>query len=263
VTQLPPEPPGEPPATPASPPSSPGGPPPYAPPPSPGFPGSTDASERIRIAWQRRAETDYVFDFWTAFGWTILTCGIYGFYVLYQLVRRARDHNARRLELLDAATTYAWERADARGLTGELRPAFDRISQNMSVLRSYTNEFRDPAVWLLLDIVASVVGLGGVVHVVAYCLLDGDLIRHDRAEGAIEAELSEIFGRLGAAVPPPDPARVKEKHNYVGRNIATIVTCGIYGLWWTYDVMTDWNKHFEHNWRWEDALAGSVQQLAA
>ena len=41
----------------------------------------------------------------------------------------------------------------------------------------------------------------------------------------------------------------------------TLVTCGIYGLWWLYDVMVDWNRHFEHNWRWEDGLAASVQSL--
>jgi hypothetical protein len=34
------------------------------------------SADRVRMAWQRRHETDYVFDFWTAFGWTILTCGI-------------------------------------------------------------------------------------------------------------------------------------------------------------------------------------------
>ncbi len=70
----------------------------------------------MRAAWQRRNETDYIFDFWTALGWTILTCGIYGFYVLYQLVRRSRDHNLRRIEMLDAATGFAWERAGQSGM---------------------------------------------------------------------------------------------------------------------------------------------------
>jgi hypothetical protein len=61
------------------------------------------------MACQRRSETDYLFNFWTAFGWTILTLGFFWFYVVYQLVRRMRDHNARRLELFDAALTVAWE----------------------------------------------------------------------------------------------------------------------------------------------------------
>ena len=51
---------------------------------------------RLAEFLQRRAETDYIFHYWSALGWTVLTLGIYSFYVFYQLVRRMRDHNARR-----------------------------------------------------------------------------------------------------------------------------------------------------------------------
>ena len=97
VTQLPPdEPPDEPPATPPAA-ESPGPPPPPLPPPPPANeppsgwvpaattppppppylapppPPAPPASDRVRMAWQRRHESDYIFDFWTALGWTILT----------------------------------------------------------------------------------------------------------------------------------------------------------------------------------------------
>ena len=104
--------------------------------------------------------------------------------------------------------------------------------------------------------------LAGIVHIMLYILLDGDLVTHDRAEGAIEHELSVIYTRLGAAVAEPDPSRMKAKHNYVGRIVATILTCGIYALFWQYNVMTEANVHFEHNWRWEDSLAASVERLS-
>jgi hypothetical protein len=99
--------------------------------------------------------------------------------------------------------------------------------------------------------------------VIIYILLDGDLITHDHAEGAIETELSQIFTRLGAPVARPDPTRLKQPHNYIARVVVSVVTCGIYGIWWLYDVMTDTNRHFHENWRWEDDLAQSVQQLLA
>ena len=243
--------------------------PPYAAPPAlrrrtPRRHPGTPAGSR-RAAWQRRNETDYIFDFWTAFGWTILTCGIYGLYVTYQLVRRSRDHNLRRIELLDAATTLAWEQAQSKALADELRPGFERIASQMAVLRAKAGEFRDPTMWLVIGIAAAVLtGIGGlVVHIIVYILLDGDLVAHDHAEGAIENELSAIYTRLGAPVAAPEPARLKAPHNYVGRIIATILTCGIYGLWWEYDVMVEGNRHFEENWRWEDDLAQSVQQLIA
>ena len=86
-----------------------------------------------------------------------------------------------------------------------------------------------------------------------------DLVTHDHAEGAIEAELSQVYAELGTPLTPPDPGRLKGRHNYVGRIIATIASCGIYGLWWLYDLMVEGNRHFEHNWRWEDSLAAAVQ----
>ena len=201
----------------------------------------------------RRPQTDYVFSFWTALGWTLLTCGFYGFYVLYQLVRRSRDHNQRRLELLEGANALAWERAHAQGLSEELRPNFERIAAHLAVLGQMTRDFRDPAIWTLISVVAS-----GVAHVVAFILLDGDLIKHDRAEGAIEAELTAIYARLDTPLPEPDPRRVKGPHNYAGRVIAAILTFGIYLLWWHRDMMVELNDHFSHNWPWEDALGATL-----
>src|ERR1700745_2060114 len=68
----------------------------------PGPPPSS-AAVRVRLAAQRRGESDYIFSYWSALGWTILPLGLYSLYVFYQLVRRMRDHNARRLQLLDWA----------------------------------------------------------------------------------------------------------------------------------------------------------------
>src|SRR5690349_23719572 len=118
----------------------------------PSFPPApaADPVERARHAYLRRSETDYIFDFWSAFGWTLLTCGIYLIYVVYQLVRRSRDHNLRRLELLDAANAIAWERAVAQGRADELRPSFERVAGHLDGLRRHTHEFRDPVVWMVL-----------------------------------------------------------------------------------------------------------------
>lgn len=210
--------------------------------------------EQARLAYSRRAETDYRFDFWTAFGWTLLTCGIYGIYVVYQLVRRSRDHNVRRLQLLEAANAVAWERAQQQGLADELRPRFEQVAASLEPLRRLTTEFRDPTVWLILAILAR-----GIVELVVLVLLDGDLVRHDRAERAVEAELAAIYDRLGTPLAPPSPEPLHSEQNYVGRIVASIVTCGIYTFFWLYDEMEDGNRHFHANWVWEDSLAAAIQ----
>jgi hypothetical protein len=213
----------------------------------PPVPAAASPVDRIQRAYADRAQSDYVFSFWTALGWTILTCGIYGFYVTYQIVRRSRDHNRRRLELLDAATAAAWDRAQASGKAEELRPQFESMGTHLGVLRQMTTNFRDPIVWTVLRL------LGTIVDIILFILLDGDLVKHDSAERAAESELAGIYSALGAdlAVARGEP---HQANNYVARVIVTIVTVGIYFLWWTYNIMDDLNRHFEENWAWEDSL---------
>jgi hypothetical protein len=216
---------------------------------------------RVRAAYDRRAHADYVF---TGPGLniflTIITCGIFGFYLFYQLMRRDRDHNQRRLELLDAANAYAWEQATNRGLADELRPAFERVAGSLGTLQRLTREFRDPTIWVVIDIVGGSVNLiyPGIAEIVGFVFIDQDLDAHDRAEVAIEADLAQIYGRLGPTLPSPDPARVKGKHNYGGRIAASVITCGIYLFWWLHDMQVEGNRHLEGNWPFEDALVAAV-----
>src|ERR1700748_321677 len=153
----------------------------------PGPPPSS-AAARVRLAAQRRGESDYIFSYWSALGWTILTLGIYGLYVFYQLVRRMRDHNARRLELLDAAATFGWEQAGQQGRDEELAPGFPRAAGHLAVLRRMTSDFREPVIWLMLAIVAS-----GITQIVAFVLLDQDLVKHDQAEAGARHGASGVF----------------------------------------------------------------------
>ncbi len=235
--------------------------PPAPPPPAPpafvsaGPPPASNA-DLLHLAWQRRGETDYIFDYWTALGWTVLTLGVYSFYVFYQLVRRMRDHNVRRLELLTAALGVGWEEAGRRGLQEELTPSFQRANGHVEALRRMTTDFREPAIWLILAIVAR-----GIAEVIAFVLLDQDLVKHDQAEVGIEFELSVIYGRFGAAVPAPDQTRVKGHDNYVGRILASIFSLGVYLFWWYYNQMDVPNRHFHTNWTQEDALVAAVQGL--
>ena len=237
--------------------------------------------ERLHTAYERRHETDYIANFWTALGWGVLTVGIFYFYMYYRLIRRMRDHNARRLDLLDAANAYAWEVAGQRGLQEELRPHFERAAGGVDDLRLLGTKLKDPFLWLVLYFAAfwftsarispaplvsvslSGIGIvwGMIVIFLVYCGLDGDLIKHDLAEGGVEAELAIIYARLGQPIPQPDPARIKGKQNYVARIIVSIVTVGIYLLWWTYNMMSEPNRHFEINWAWEDSLADAAQAL--
>ena len=178
---------------------------------------------------------------------------------MYQLIRRDRDHNRRRLELLDAATAAAWDRANSEGRGDELRGRFESMGVHLGVLRNMTTDFRDPTIWTVIWAVASFfTGIGGlIVHLILYYFLDADLVKHDAAERAAETELAGIYGALGANVAPPT-GPPKQPHNYAGRIVATIFSIGIYAVWWLYNIMTEGNQHFEENWVWEDSLRAAL-----
>jgi hypothetical protein len=218
---------------------------------------------RLQMARNDRARSDYVFSGpGLNIFLTIITCGIFGFFLFYQLMRRDKEHNERRLEFLDAANAYAWEQANSRGLADALRPAFERVAAALEPLRRMTHDFRDPTVWLILDILVGglrFAGLGaGIGEIIGFILIDMDLDTHDRAEGSAEAELASIYARLGISLPAPDPGRVKGRHNYVARVIVSILTCGVYTLWWLYDMQVEGNRHVEGNWAFEDALVAAI-----
>jgi hypothetical protein len=231
----------------------PGDSPPPGPPPAP-TPESLPPLDRVRRAAGERASTDYVF---TNAAWNVvlglLTCGIYLLVLLYQLMKRDRDHNRRRLDLLNAMNDDAWARAYAAGAADELRPLFDENATALASLRNLTMEFRDPALWVVISIFAST-----LAEIVGYIFIDMDLDRHDRAEVTLETNLATIYARLGIAIPTADPARVKGKQDYPGRIVASIFTCGIYVLWWTYDMQVEGNRHLAENAAWEDVVIGAL-----
>jgi len=215
------------------------------------------AAERLRLAWQRRHETDDVLEFRSACGWFVLTAGLYGFAVLHRLLRRACAHNRRRVELLDAATAFAWEQARARGLNEELRPHFERIADRLRALNELNAEFRDPALWVVLA-VASL----GVALLPAWASIDGDLARHEDVERAIEVDLAVIYSRMGAYLAPP--ASSSRRRHRTGRRVAaTFATAGVYAIWWVRDLMCEGNAHFRENWRFEDDLANASRTMGA
>jgi len=60
---------------------------------------------------------------------------------------------------------------------------------------------------------------GGIAQYVAWILIDADLVRHDEAERAIEADLAAIFTRLGRLITAPEAAPLKGRHHAVGRSL--------------------------------------------
>src|SRR5215472_5221875 len=111
-----------------------------------------------------------------------------------------------------------------------------------------TGDVRDPVIWLLLAIVAR-----GIAEIVAFGLLDQDLLRHGQAEAGGH-EPAVIYGRPGRPVPFPDPGQVKRPDNDAAPILAAIVTLGSCLSWWYHTQRDQPNTHVASTWAHHDHL---------
>jgi len=118
----------------------------------PGPPAS--AAERVRLAAQRRGESDYIFSYWTALGWTVLTSGS----TAITSCTSSSGACATTTHAVSNCSTRPQRRPGSRpggrAYKPELMPSFQRIAGQLAVLRQMTSEFREPFIWLVLAVVA-------------------------------------------------------------------------------------------------------------
>ncbi len=197
----------------------------------------------------RRGETDYRFSWGTYIGWTILTLGIFSVYATYKLVERRREHVKRRL----AFSSYLWHslaaRADAAGRRAEVQEALDNMSRIHAQIESYDRvNRRDPALWTILRIAAGPVG-AYINH-----FLNRDIRFLDTWETSLAQNTDWIMQKLGFVSSIPVRARHAPERSTALYVLLSILTVGLFTIYWRYTVMSDGNIHFDEDDHMENAI---------
>jgi hypothetical protein len=198
---------------------------------------------------RRRDETDYRFSYGTYLLWTIVTFGVFGYYGTYKLVERRSQHAQRRLAFM----SYLWHALNARAEAAGQKEAVAEGLDNLSRIYQQMDAFerankREPVLWMLLRIVFAIIG-GYINH-----FLNKDLLFYEEWESSFAANAEWVMQRLGYAVAIPQrstPIRNRSTGLYV---FLTIITFGLFSLFWRYTVMADGNGHFDDDAAMEDAI---------
>ena len=198
---------------------------------------------------QRRDATDYRYSYGTYLGWTILTFGIYSHYATYKLIERRHLHAQRKL----AFQSYLWHalnaRAESLGKKEEVAEGLDNLSRIYQQMETFERRNkREPVLWMLLRLVFGVVG-AYINH-----FLNKDLRFYDEWESSFAANAEWVMSRLGYPVALPQrskPVRDRSTGLYV---LLSIITFGLFAMYWRYTVMNDGNGHFDDDAAMEDAL---------
>ena len=200
---------------------------------------------------RQRTETDWQTEFWPALLLSIVTCGIYMFFILFKLMERREQHFERMVALRTHLMDVLKEKAEAAGKTADLE-------EDMKLLEGLdfdaTNRDRKgdktPALWLVISIVAS-----PAVYYVYYFLND-DFRAHEYNERQFMLKASEMMNKLNISDKQIEPRMVVPERNFVTFLVLSIVTCGIYGIYWLYTLINDPNLHFDDHAVWEAQLLG-------
>jgi hypothetical protein len=196
-----------------------------------------------------RASTDFITDPGMAILLSLVTCGIYGFYIIYKLVQR-RDEHFRRMAAV-ADTAIASLREKARGREELIAPELAQLDQVRMQMNAMATE-RGAAIWLLIC------ALTGIGTFILYYLLMQDYVQHDQVEAQFFTLMSGALAKLGLSAQAAQAVPSVPQREFVTFLLLSIVTCGIYGLYWMYVMIKDFNDHFMAQVAWEDFLVQAL-----
>ncbi|MDI6873003.1 DUF4234 domain-containing protein [Candidatus Solincola sp.] len=213
-------------------------------------PYAVQAGNSLEYQVGARASTDFITDPGTAILLSIVTCGIYGLYIVYKLVQRRDEHFRRMAGVADAAVAAL--RARAQGREELIAPELAQLEQVRMQMAAMAVE-RGAAIWLLICMFT------GIGYLILYYLLMQDYVQHDVLEAQFFTLMSGALAKLGLAAEAGQAVPSVPRRDFVTFLILTLVTCGIYGLYWMYVMIKDFNDHFMVQVPWEDFLVQALR----
>lgn len=196
-----------------------------------------------------------------AFGGFALVAGI-GFladililYFFYMLIRRRNQHFPRQQRFFTDLVTIL------RGAASRRNVNVDAVLGSMenTVRQSQAEETEKSAVlWVILMLVPFV-SLIAMLYVLYF--LTSDFHKHERWEDGLLSDTERALGAMGVQFifhrNNPIPSR-----SFVLYIILTIITLGIFGLYWEYVLIKDPNNHFVNHAIYEPQIIQLVTPLA-
>ena len=201
-----------------------------------------------------RSQTDRKLRFLTdGFLLPLITLGIWSFVTLYRLMNRRDRHFAREHALNRDLLQMLKEQVQARGIDPLSLP--EMAALEVAARQKEEQELpRSAVLWLILGIATSVTWL------FVYFFLSVDFYRHERREADLIEKVNAVLSRVGASTLVPPSTDLPERR-YWWNLVLTIVTLGIWGIFWYYHIMADGNRHFEAQWSWEDGLVAQLSVM--
>jgi uncharacterized membrane protein (DUF485 family) len=163
----------------------------------------------------------------------------------YKLVKRRNTHFQRQIFLSEDVLSMLKEIMSKRGTSAEAEMA----TLERSLRETKVEETEKSAVlWAILSAIIFIASW------YVYYFLMKDFYKHERREDTFFEDVSRVLSKSGVTFTPPRRMKPIPNRSFILYLIVTIITAGIFGIYWFYILLMDPNEHFKHHIGLEDEL---------
>lgn len=177
--------------------------------------------------------------------------------LIYKLLKRHNLHLAREATLRRSIIDFF-------RFKGEEKGAGNQVYQYTQAMEGIDREGlavekpQDALLWTILCIIP-------IINYVAYILIAYWLTNfspgHDRRFFAFAQNTQYAGNQVGMQNLMPPVWRPVPERSFILYIVLTIVTFGLFAIYWVYVLIKDLNEHFKNEWEFEDALVAQMQRI--
>ncbi len=170
-------------------------------------------------------------------------------YLLYKLINRRNKHFQRQGFLYDDLTNLAKELAAKKGV--DISLSVNNMERANREAR-YEETEKSAALWAIVTFFV------GITALYVYYFLMKDFYKHERREDMFLEDLNRTLVAAGVTINLPRRALPIPDRSFVLYLILSIITLGIFSIYWLYVLLTDPNGHFRQQALTEDTILAQV-----
>jgi hypothetical protein len=173
--------------------------------------------------------------------------------IIYMLVKRRNTHFKRQIFLFEDIVAAVKIIAAKKGVDVEVMSA----SSERTVREAKAEETaKDAVLWAILSAFIFL-----AVWYVWYFLMR-DFYKHERREDGFWEDISKVLDKCGIKFSVPRRMEPLPDRSFALYLILTILTMGLFGIYWLYVLLKDPNLHFRYHMQVEDQLLSALETVA-
>ena len=190
---------------------------------------------------------------WLTVGLTSLVNFVVSITFMYLLINRRGTHFRRQKFLFKGIMSAVNSLAKSKNI--EVEAALFSLERNVREAESEETA-KSAVLWALLSAFVP------FVQLYFYCFLMKDFYRHEQREDGFWEDLSRTLTKLGVAFSVPRRTEAIPYRSSVLYLILTIVTTGLFGVYWFFVLLRDPNEHFKYHVETENQLLAALKPIA-